>query len=183
MASSSSRPNNFDLNVAPQTTRDAKIWRPSFVSENRHLTVNDSVMMNDTTAVIVARNFITPMDGILLTGRSEKEAIDDSIAFSVQGAASVSNLADRLLAKSKEIEELITENSSLQRMLQDSQREVENLKRKNKSLSRLVSSYSGGMQAKLDTLQSSNEKILEDHERLMAKFEKRRSRSPGTSKP
>ena len=113
MASSSSSPNCFGLKVVPKTTRDAQIWHPSFVSENRHLMVNDSVMMNDTTAIIVARNFITPMDEILLTGRSDKEAIDDSISFSIQSAASISNLADRLLAKSKEIKELLTENSSL----------------------------------------------------------------------
>ncbi|CAL2266617.1 unnamed protein product [Prunus armeniaca] len=83
MASSSSPPKHLNLNVAPKTTCDAKVWRPSFVSQNRHLTVNDSVMMNDTTTVIVARNFLTHMDEILLTRRSDEEAIDDSKAFSI----------------------------------------------------------------------------------------------------
>ncbi|CAL8993580.1 unnamed protein product [Prunus brigantina] len=79
--------------------------------------------MNETTDVIVARNFLTPMDEILLTGRSDEEAIDDSMAFSIQSVAYVSNMVDR---------------------------------------------------TRLDMLQISNEKILGDHERLMAKLKRRR---------
>ncbi|CAL2231619.1 unnamed protein product [Prunus armeniaca] len=130
MASSSSPPKHLDLNVAPKTTRDAKVWHPSFLSQNHHITVNDSVMMNDTTAVIVAMNFLTPMDEILLTVRSDEEAIDDSMAFSIHNAASVSNMTDRLRTRANKIQELNTENSSLQRMLHESQQEVENLNRK-----------------------------------------------------
>ncbi|KAL6276874.1 hypothetical protein ACE6H2_020475 [Prunus campanulata] len=173
MASSSSRPNHFDLNVDPKTTRDAKVWRPSFVSQNRHLTVNDSVMMNDSTAVTVARNFLIPMDDMLLTWRSEEEAINDLLAFSTQSAASVSNMASRLRARANEIQELNTENSSLQRKLHESQQEVEKLKAENNDLLKLVSSYSADTQTRLDMLQISNEKILGDHERLMAKLKKR----------
>ncbi|CAL2243752.1 unnamed protein product [Prunus armeniaca] len=86
-------------------------------------------MMNDTTTVIVAKNFLTPIDEILLTGRSNEEAINDSMAFSIQSAASVSNMADRLRARANKIQELNTENSSLQRMLHESQQEVEKLKK------------------------------------------------------
>ncbi|CAL2258093.1 unnamed protein product [Prunus armeniaca] len=82
------------------------------------------------------------MDEILLTRRYDKEAIDDSMAFSIQSAASVSNMADRLRAKANEIQELNTENSSLLRMLHESQQEVENLKKENKALLKLVGSYS-----------------------------------------
>ena len=174
MDSSSSCPNNFNLNDAPTTTSDAKVWRPSFVSQNRHLTVNDSVMMNDATAVTVARNFIIPMDEMLLTGRSEEEAINDSMASSIQSAASVSNLADRLRVRANEVQKLTTENYSLQRMLHESQKEVEKLKGENNSLLKLVSSYSVDTQRKLDMLQVSNERILGDHERLMARLKKRR---------
>ncbi|CAL9004386.1 unnamed protein product [Prunus brigantina] len=86
------------------------------------------------------------MDEILLTGRFDKETIDDSMAFSIQSAASISNMADRLRARVNEIQELNTENSS----------------------------YYIDMRTRLDILQISNEKILEDHERLMAKFKSRR---------
>ena len=113
MASSSFHPNRLDLNIAPNTAHGAKIWRPSFVSQNRHLTVDDSVMMNDATAVTVATNFLLPMDDMLLRARSEEEAIDDSMASSIQSAASVSNLADHLLARANEAQEMTTENFSL----------------------------------------------------------------------
>ncbi|CAL9017779.1 unnamed protein product [Prunus brigantina] len=164
MASCSSHPNHIDLNVAPSTTRDAKVWRPSFVSQNRHLTVNDYVMMNDTTTVIVARNFLIPMDEMLLAVRSDEEAIDDSMAFSIQSAASVSNMADRLRARANEVHELTTENSYLQRMLHESQQEVEKLKEENDALLKLVSSYSVDTVRRLDMLHVSNKRILGDHE-------------------
>ena len=174
MASSSSCPNHFNLNDVPTTVSDATVWRPSFVSQNRHLTVKDSVMMNDATAVIVAKNFLTPMDELLMTGRSEEEAMDDSMAFSIQCAVSVSNMADRLRARANEVQQLSTENSSLQRRLHESQQEVEKLKGENNSLLKLVSSYSDDTLRRLNMLQVSNERILEDHERIMARLKRRR---------
>ncbi|CAL8991725.1 unnamed protein product [Prunus brigantina] len=172
MASSFSHPNHLDLNVAPNTTRDAKVWRPSFVSQNRHLSVSDSVMMNNATAVIVARNFLIPMDEMLLLMRSDEEAIDDSMDFSIRSATYVSNMDDRLHARANEVQKLTTENSSLQRMLHESQQEVEKLKEENNVLLKLVSLYSVDTLRRLDMLQVSNEKILGDHERLMTKLKR-----------
>ncbi|CAL2269913.1 unnamed protein product [Prunus armeniaca] len=116
------------------------------------------MMMNDTTVVIVARNSFTPMDEILLTGRSNEEAIDDSMAFSIQSVVYVSNMVYHLRARANEIQDLNIENLSLQRMLHESQQEVEKLKEENKALLKLIS----------------NEKILGDHERLMAKLKRLR---------
>ncbi|CAN6715605.1 unnamed protein product [Malus baccata var. baccata] len=45
------------------------IWRPSFVSPTGPLTVGDSVMKNDMTAAVVARNLVTPKDNRLLSKR------------------------------------------------------------------------------------------------------------------
>ncbi|CAL9011334.1 unnamed protein product [Prunus brigantina] len=99
------------------------------------------------------------MDEILLVGRSDKKAINDSMAFSIQSADSVSNMAHRLRARANKIQELNAKNSSLWRMLHDSQQET-----------------------RLDMLQISNENILEDQERLMARLKRRRSLSPKTSR-
>ncbi|CAL8087255.1 unnamed protein product [Prunus armeniaca] len=112
------------------------------------------------------------MDEIMLTGRFNEEAIDDPMAFSIQSVASVSNMADRLHARANEIQELNTENLSLQRMLHESQQEVEKLKEENKALFKLVSSYSIDTRTRLDMLQISNEKIMGDHERFMAKLKR-----------
>ncbi|KAM1056922.1 hypothetical protein ACFX2A_030929 [Malus domestica] len=69
------------------------IWRPSFLSSTGHLTVGDSVMKNDMTTAVVAKNLLTPEDNRLLSKRSDELAVKDSLALSVQCACSVSNMA------------------------------------------------------------------------------------------
>ena len=59
-------------------------------------------------------------------------------------------------------------------MLHESQQEVEKLKGENNALLKLVSSYSVDTLRKLDMLQVSNERILGDHEELMAMLKRRR---------
>lgn len=90
MASSSSQ-NNFDLNVVPHA--QSKVWCPSFLSQNGHLTTNDSTMLDDAIATSVAKGIITPRDEKLLADRSDAEAINESMEFSIQGATSISNMA------------------------------------------------------------------------------------------
>jgi len=60
-----------------------EIWRPSFLSPRGHLMTGDSVMLDDATATSMARGIITPRDGKLLADRSDVEAINDSMAFSI----------------------------------------------------------------------------------------------------
>ncbi|KAM1181196.1 hypothetical protein ACFX1Q_021062 [Malus domestica] len=50
------------------------IWQSSFLSSNGSLTVRDSVMRNDTTATVVARNLLTPRDNRILSKRSDEQA-------------------------------------------------------------------------------------------------------------
>ncbi|CAL9002018.1 unnamed protein product [Prunus brigantina] len=103
------------------------------------------------------------MDEILLTGRSDEEAIDDSMAFSIQSDASVSNMADCLSAIANKIHELNIEDLSIRRMLHESH-------------SYYINTHTFVM------LQISNEKILEDQERLMAKLKRHCSLSPEASR-
>ncbi|KAM0978756.1 hypothetical protein ACFX2C_014692 [Malus domestica] len=85
------------------------IWRPSFISPTGPLTVGDSVMKNDMTAAVVARNLVTPKDNRLLSKRSDELAVKDSLALSVQCAGSVSNMAQRLFARTRQVESLAAE--------------------------------------------------------------------------
>ncbi|KAM1465010.1 hypothetical protein TB1_042956 [Malus domestica] len=59
----------FDLNLGKKASMPFldNIWRPSFISPTGPLTVGDSVMKNDMTTVVVARNLVTPKDNILLS--------------------------------------------------------------------------------------------------------------------
>lgn len=51
---------------------------------------NDLVMLDDDAAAAVANNILIPRDAKLLGDRSIVEAINNSLAFSTQGSASLS---------------------------------------------------------------------------------------------
>ena len=67
----------FDLNLVEEAASPSpdNIWRLSFVSPTGPLTVVDSVMKNDMTAAVVARNLLTPKDNRLLSKRSDELAV------------------------------------------------------------------------------------------------------------
>ncbi|KAM2918296.1 hypothetical protein FF1_046977 [Malus domestica] len=108
-----SRPSDrhFDLNFGEEAAIPSQdnIWHPSFLSPTASLTVGDSVMKNDMTAVVVARNLLTPKENRLLSKRSNELAVKDSLALSVQCAGSVSNMAQRLFARTRQVESLAAE--------------------------------------------------------------------------
>ncbi|CAN6552494.1 unnamed protein product [Malus baccata var. baccata] len=74
----------FDLNFGEEAAMSPQdnIWCPSFLSSTGPLTVRDSVIKNDMTASVVARNLLTPKDNKLLSKRSNELAVKDSLAFS-----------------------------------------------------------------------------------------------------
>ncbi|CAN6723168.1 unnamed protein product [Malus baccata var. baccata] len=64
----------FDLNFGEEAAMPSQdnIWRPSFLSLTGPLTVGDSVMKNDMTVAVVAKNILTPKDNRLLSKRGLK---------------------------------------------------------------------------------------------------------------
>ncbi|CAN6680528.1 unnamed protein product [Malus baccata var. baccata] len=78
----------FDLNFGEEATMPSQdnIWCTSFLSPTGPLTIRDYVMKNDMTAVVVARNLLTPKDNRLLSKRSDESAVKDSLALNVQCA-------------------------------------------------------------------------------------------------
>ena len=75
----------FDLNFGEEAAMPSQdnVWRPSFLSLTGTLTVGDSVMKNDMTAAVVARNLLTPKDNRLLSKWSDELAVKDSLALRV----------------------------------------------------------------------------------------------------
>ncbi|CAN6685259.1 unnamed protein product [Malus baccata var. baccata] len=141
----------FDLNLGEETATPSpdNIWRPSFISPTGPLTVGDSVMKNDMTAAVVARNLLTPKDNRLLSKRSDELAVKDSLALSVQCAGSVSNMAQRLFARTRQVESLVAKVMSLKQ-------EIRGLKHENKQLHRLAHDYATNMKMKLDQMKESD---------------------------
>ncbi|CAN6718840.1 unnamed protein product [Malus baccata var. baccata] len=156
----------FDLNLGEEAAMPSpdNIWRPSFISPTGSLTVGDSVMKNDMTAAVVAQNLVTPKDDILLSKRSDVLAVKDSLALSVQCAGSVSNMAQRLFARTRQVESLVTEVMSLKQ-------KIRGLKHENKQLHRLAHNYATNMKRKIDQMQESDGQILLDHQRFVALFQ------------
>ncbi|CAN6562530.1 unnamed protein product [Malus baccata var. baccata] len=141
----------FDLNLGEEAVPPSpnNIWRTSFTSSTGPLTVGDSVMKNNMTAVVVARNLVTPKDNRLLAKRSDELAVKDSLALSVQCAGSVSNMAQRLFARTRQVESLAAEVMSLKS-------EIRGLTHENKQLHRLAHNYATNMKRKIDQMQESN---------------------------
>ncbi|KAM2228033.1 hypothetical protein ACFXTI_014777 [Malus domestica] len=96
----------FDLNFGEEATMPSQdnIWCPSFLSPTGPLTVGDFVMKNDMTAAMVARNLLIPKDNRLLSKRSAELAVKNSLTLNVQCAGSVSNMAQRLFARTRQVE-------------------------------------------------------------------------------
>ncbi|KAM2334516.1 hypothetical protein ACFXTH_012042 [Malus domestica] len=148
----------LDLNVGEDVDMSSSdnIWHPSFLSATGPLTVGDSVIKNDITATMVARNLLTPKDNRILSKRSDELAVQDSLAFNVQCAGSVSNMGQRLLARTRQVESLMAEVASLKQ-------EIRELKHENRELHMLANSYLTSMKRKLDQLQESEGRIQSDH--------------------
>ncbi|KAM1435655.1 hypothetical protein ACFX2I_043576 [Malus domestica] len=132
------------------------IWRPSFISPTGPLTIGDSVMKNVMTAAVVARNLVTPKDNRLLSKRSNELAVKDSLALSMQCAGSVSNIAQHLFARTRQVESLAAEVMTLKQ-------EIRGLKHENKQLHKLAHNYVTNMKRKIDQMQEFDGQILLDH--------------------
>ncbi|KAM2882151.1 hypothetical protein COP2_015160 [Malus domestica] len=101
MSCPSDRRLNLNVGKDSDISSSNNIWQPSFVSPNGPLTVGDSMMMNDTTASVVARNLLTPRNTRILSRRSDELTVQDSLAYNVRCAGSVSNMGQCLLARSR----------------------------------------------------------------------------------
>ncbi|KAM1986993.1 hypothetical protein ACFX15_034315 [Malus domestica] len=148
----------FALNLGEEAAMPSpdNIWRPSFISPTGPLTIGNLVIKNDLTTAVVAQNLVTPKDNRLFSKRSDELAVKESLALSVQCASSVSNMAQRLFARTRQVESLATEVISLKQ-------EIRGLKHENKQLHRLAHNYATNMKRKIDQMQESDGQILLDH--------------------
>ena len=160
-------PSNICLDLSLRSDTDEQrqdnIWRPSFSTSNGPLTVGASVMQNNITATVVARNLLTPKDNRILSNRSDEAAVQDSLALSVQCASSVSNMGQRLLARTHQVESLMAEVASLRQ-------EIRGLKHENRVLHMLANNYSTSMKIDLNQLEESESRIQNNHQRFVARF-------------
>ncbi|GFS40356.1 hypothetical protein Acr_00g0068070 [Actinidia rufa] len=161
MASSSQ--NNFDLNVVPIVQPEFRC--SSFLSQKDSLMTNGSVMLDDDIAASVAKGIITPLDEKLLANRTDEEAINESMALSIQCASSNSNMAQRLQVLGTEVQELRTQVLILQRRNRG-------LQQKNKELKKLVDSYANNMRKRCSELEMNTNRLRKQQESLLLEVQK-----------
>ena len=132
---SSSSQNNFDLNVVPDA--QPEIWSPSFLSQNEKLLAN----------------------------RTDAEAINDSMAFGIQDASSISNMARRLHVRGNEVQALKVQVLKLQQ-------KNKGLQRENKELKKLVDSYANDLGKRYTEVEMNTNRLREQHESLLLEVQK-----------
>jgi hypothetical protein len=103
MAYSSSQNNHnaFDLNDVPRA--QPEVWHPYFLALNGPINVSNFVMLSVTIATAVTVGLSTPKDGSVLAKRIDSQAINNSMALTIQCAASVSNMGRCLHVRNHEV--------------------------------------------------------------------------------
>ena len=72
--------------------------------------VTNSVMLNGITATAVAAGLCTPEDGKVLARRTDPQIINDSMAFTIQCVASVSNIRRTRAVRERSFSNLASRN-------------------------------------------------------------------------
>jgi len=85
------------------------------------------------------------------------------MAFSIQGAASVSNMAQRLQVRGKEVQSLQNQVLVLQRLFKDFRRRNRVLQQENTELKKLVDSYANDLGKRYTELEQNTNRLQEQH--------------------
>ncbi len=164
----------INLNVSPSAMPE--VWRPYFLSPNDPVTVTDSVMLNGVTATAVAAGLCTPEDGKVLAGRTDPHIINDSMAFTIQCVASISNMGRRLHVRNHEVRVLRSQLTILQRLLKENKKKVGEFKEENKRLKKLVDSYANDLVTRSTEQSKTTAELQKQYEKLLVKMKELASR-------
>ena len=80
-----------------------EVWCPYFLSLNGPIMITDSMMLNGVIVITVAAGFCTPEDGKVLAERTDPQIINNSMALTIQCAASISNMGRRMHIRNHEV--------------------------------------------------------------------------------
>jgi regulator of replication initiation timing len=89
------------------------------------------------------------------------------LAFSIQGASSVSNMARRLQVRGNEIQALKAQILTLQRMYMGFRRKNRVLQQENKRLKKVVDSYAKDLGKRYADLEQNTNRLREQHRDLL----------------
>ena len=163
MSSSSS-----NANPNPVPAVEPAVWRTTFEVNGHPVTIEDTVMDNEDTAVAVARDMILPRDETMLAARIDIEAVNQSLALSIRATSSLVNIAERLHARRLELNtqvlDLHHQIENLRNRLRDERRHINNLERRNQELNARVDFWR-------DYVNTRHLEFEEEMERMRKQFE------------
>ena len=142
------------------------VWQLNFTFDNRPIMLHDFVLLYDSTVVAVVRGFVLSCDQALLIDKSDTNAINDLLAFSIQGAVSAFDLARRLHVRNEEMKSLRNQTGVLQRLLKHYKQKHMELKYENSQLKKLVLSYSEGLRPKIQEMKNDTKRLQQQYEKL-----------------
>jgi hypothetical protein len=144
------------------------VWQPNFTSENYPITIHDSVILHDSTVVAMAISLATPRDQALLADRSDFDAINNSLAYIIQGVVSTSDLARRLYVGNEEMKILRNQIGVSQQLLKSYKQKHMELKQENTKLKKLVLSYAEDLGPNVLEMERNTEHFQRQHEKIQA---------------
>lgn len=106
-----------------------------------------------------------------MADKSDAEAINDSMAFNIHGAASISNMARRLHVRGNEVQALRIQVLILQRLFVDFRRRNRGLQQENRELKKIVDSYANDLGKRYTELEKNTNRLREQHESLLLKVQ------------
>jgi hypothetical protein len=174
-SSSQNKPEAINLNDAPSSLTE--VWRPYFLSPNDPVLVTDLVMLNGVTTTAVAAGLCTPEDAKVLARRTDPQIINDSLALTIQCAATVSNMGRCLHVRNHKVKTLHSQVTILQTLLKESKKKVGEVKEENKRLKALVDSYADDLVIRSTEQSKTTDKLQKQYEKLLAKVKELTSRS------
>ena len=125
------------------------------------------MILNGVTVTVVAMGLCTLEDRKVLSGRTNPQIINDSMALIIQCVVSVSNMGRHLHVRNHEVKALCSQVTILQRLLKENKKKAGEFKEENKRLKILMDSYADDLvtrstkQSKITTeLQKQYEKLL-----------------------
>ena len=129
-----------------------------------------------TIAAVVNVGIINPRDEILFTNRTDAQAINNSLAFTIQCAVSVSKMSRHLHVRGREVQALSTQILILKQLFKDSKRKNRELKWENRDLKNLVDGYANNLGTRSTELERNTNQLREQYDRLLGDVQRLVSR-------
>jgi len=167
MSSSQELDLGLDLNSRKfvSVTPEVETWRPTFHIGTQPITITDSAMVNTFAAAGLAKGLATPRDRVFLARRTDTEIVHDCLALGTQSILSVTNMAQRLLARDQEIATLRTQIVTKHQVIKEAKETISVLQKQNDEFVRVLAQYSDRAAGNVKVIEELKDRLIESRKR------------------